>query len=258
MADQHGEFVWYELVTPDVAAAKAFYGGLLGWTFADSDMPGTPYTMISKGDAEIGGILGLTPEMKAAGAHPMWVGYVEVDDVEKALAKALSAGATALMPPTDIPAGRFAMFADPQGAPIYIFHGTGEPSQAFAKYAAKPGHCAWNELVTADPKSARAFYEDLFHWEKSDEMHMGEMGLYEMFKTQDYTHAAIMKKPDMMPGSAWVYYLRVDDIAAAADYAKANGGNIMTEPMEIPGGDMILNGMDPGGAFFALIASKKA
>ena len=27
----HGTFIWHELMTPDPAAAKAFYGPLLGW-----------------------------------------------------------------------------------------------------------------------------------------------------------------------------------------------------------------------------------
>ncbi len=43
----HGTFCWADLATTDLAAAKAFYGGLFGWT--DEDRPtgeGRPdYTM---------------------------------------------------------------------------------------------------------------------------------------------------------------------------------------------------------------------
>lgn len=42
----HGQFAWYELVTPDVEAAKAFYGAVVGWTFEGD---GPDYTIASAG-----------------------------------------------------------------------------------------------------------------------------------------------------------------------------------------------------------------
>ena len=45
---------WVDLQTTDTAAAKAFYGGLLGWTFEDSPMPdGQVYSMAKVGDAQV-------------------------------------------------------------------------------------------------------------------------------------------------------------------------------------------------------------
>lgn len=255
MADSHGEFIWYELLTGDPAGAKAFYGPLLGWEFKDSGMPGMDYQLFSKDGTEVGGMMALTEDMKEHGAHPLWGGYVAVDDVAASVAKAMAAGGSLLVEPTDIPeVGAFAFLADPQGAPIYIMQPfDDEPSQSFAKYEPREGHCAWNELVTADPAAAKAFYTELFGWEKDSEMDMGPMGLYEMYKVSDYTFGAMMQKPEMMPASLWVYYLRVPSITEAAEFVKANGGQVTTEPMQIPGGDYILNGMDPQGAFFALI-----
>ncbi len=260
MADQHGDFVWYELATKDAAAAKQFYGPLLGWEFIESGQPGMPYHLITKNGAQIGGIMPLSGEMIANGAHPMWAGYIEVDDVDQSLAKAKTLGATPYVEATDVPeVGRFAMIADPQGAPIYIMKDfTDEASASFAKHEPLDGHCAWNELVTTDPAGAKAFYVEMFGWEKTSEMHMGEMGLYEMFSVNGYGLGAIMPKPEMMPMSAWVYYLRVPDIDAAAAFVAANGGLLMGEPMEIPDGEYVLQGTDPGGAFFALIGKKGA
>ena len=40
MAD-HGKFVWYELMTTDMAAAETFYKDVVGWNARDSGMPGT-------------------------------------------------------------------------------------------------------------------------------------------------------------------------------------------------------------------------
>lgn len=256
MADKHGDFVWYELMTPDVDGAQAFYGGLLGWEFADGGQAEMEYLLASKDGVEVAGFMTLTDEMSEGGALPLWAGYVGVDDVD-ASSKALSkSGGTVMLEPQDIPGvGRFSFFTDPSGAPLYLMS-LGDGSQAFSKHDPREGHCAWNELVTDDPAAAKAFYTGLFGWEKDSEMDMGPMGLYEMFKTNDYSVGAIMKKPEMMPASLWIYYFRVGDIDAAADYVKSNGGQVMTGPQEIPGGDYIINGMDPQGAFFALIGKK--
>ena len=51
---------------------------------------------------------------------------------------------------------------------------------------------------------------------------------------------------------AWNMYFRVDDVNAAADRAKANGGQVTNGPMEVPGGDWIVNCMDPQGAAFSM------
>lgn len=256
MADKHGDFVWYELITKDVEGAKAFYGGLLGWDIADSGMPDMKYLLASKNGTEVAGMMPLTDEMMEGGAQPLWAGYVGVEDVDKSYEAVGKTGGTPMLPPQDIPGvGRFAFFSDPAGAPLYLMS-LGEGSEAFAKHEPRDGHCAWNELVSDDPAAVRAFYTGLFGWEKADEMDMGPMGLYEMFKTDGYTFGALMKKPEMMPASVWIYYFRVPDIDAAADYVKTNGGQVMTEPMQIPGGDYILNGTDPQGAFFALIGNK--
>ena len=32
MSDFHGRFIWYELMTPDTAGAKSFYGNVVGWS----------------------------------------------------------------------------------------------------------------------------------------------------------------------------------------------------------------------------------
>jgi predicted enzyme related to lactoylglutathione lyase len=48
----------------------------------------------------------------------------------------------------------------------------------------------------------------------------------------------------------------VADINAATGRIKAHGGKILNGPMEVPGGDWIVNAMDPQGASFSLHARK--
>ena len=48
------------------------------------------------------------------------------------------------------------------------------------------------------------------------------------------------------------------DINAATERIKAAGGTILFGPTEVPGGDWIVNAMDPQGAAFSLHAKKPA
>jgi len=258
MADKHGDLVWYELMTTDADAAQAFYGPLLGWDFADSGMEGADYRLFSHGSDQIGGLMVLDNAMKQGGARPMWAGYVEVDDADAAAEKIAALGGVIYVQPQDIPGvGRFAYAADPAGAPFYVMQGNGEPSQSFGRYGPREGACAWNELYTADPEGAKAFYGDLFGWTKDGEMDMGPMGKYEFLRAGDYMLGAVMPKPDEFPATMWVYYFRVPAIDPAVNYVRANGGQVLLEPQEIPGGEFVIQGLDPQGALFALIGKRE-
>ena len=119
MEDQfkHGQFNWCELLTTDVAAAKAFYTKLFGWETEDMSMPGMDYTVVKAGGEGIGGIMKI-PE-GAKGMPPQWGAYVTVDDVDKTAEMAGKLGGKVHVPPTDIPTvGRFCVIVDPQGAAI--------------------------------------------------------------------------------------------------------------------------------------------
>ena len=171
-----------------------------------------------------------------------------------------SAQGSVHMPPQDIPGvGLFALVGDPQGVMFYIMTPTPPPgggsSQPFAATEPMVGHCAWNELATANPAAALNFYHDLFGWARDGEMDMGALGKYE-FLRHDFMLGAIMPKMPEMPVSMWTHYFRVSDIDAAVSAIKANGGEIVQEPTEIPGGDFSMNAIDPQGVAFALVGSR--
>lgn len=262
MANQHGDFVWYELMVPDADAAADFYGAVMGWSCKLSDNSGAEgYREWWMGDAPIGGLLPLSAEMKAGGAHPAWLGYVHVDDVDAQVGKLKAADANIIIGPQDIPGvGRFVMILDPQGVPLYVMTDTsGETSKAFAATEPMVGHCAWNELATSDPDGAKAFYREQFSWVKDGDMDMGPMGKYEFLKVGDdrgHVIGAVMQKMAEMPVPMWTYYFRVPDIDKAAETVRAKGGTILVEPMEIPGGEFSLNVMDPQGAAFGLVGPR--
>jgi hypothetical protein len=265
MTNQHGDFIWYELLTSDADAAGDFYGKVIGWTSTVSGQPGMDYRFFSSGDGSdtkdgVGGYMAITPEMAEHGARPAWVGYVAVDDVDASLESITRHGGSVLMPAMDLEGvGRMAMVADPQGAPFYVMRGASdETSYSFAAMEPKVGHCAWNELSTTDPEAAKAFYGAQFGWTKDGEMDMGPMGKYEFLKASDgrFALGAVMPKMPEMPVSAWSFYFRVPDIDAAVETVKASGGTLLMEPVEIPGGEYSLNALDPQGAAFGLVGPR--
>lgn len=119
LQNEPGTFCWGQLDTNDTAKAEAFYTALFGWSAKTSSDGGMTYTEWVLGDMPIGGMMALPP---GAGGPPHWLAYFAVDDCDAMAAKAAALGATTYVPPTDIPGtGRFAVFADPQGAAFAIY-----------------------------------------------------------------------------------------------------------------------------------------
>jgi len=251
-----GQFCWYDLMTTDVDAAKAFYTETIGWSAKDSE-GGMPYTHLSIGEQSVGGIMALPEEVKAMGVPPHWLAYIAVDDVDAKAKEVTELGGKILKEATDIPdVGRFAVIADPQGAALALFSPSGDMSPRHSEK--RDGDFTWHELNTTDWEAAWAFYEKLFGWTKTSDMDMGpELGTYRMYKqagdggesaTGGFSNVA---KAQGFPPS-WLYYITVDDIDAAVKRIESKGGKLTNGPMDVPGGDKIAHLTDPQGGMFAI------
>lgn len=253
-----GSNVWYELMTPDPDGATKFYDAVVpGWSIGQPIGGDQDYRMINRSDGGMaGGVLKLTDEMRTEGGRPLWMGYVGVDDVDATVARIEAKGGKTLTPAFDIPQGRIAMVEDPQGNPFYVMKPippAGKPdAQSDVFSPTEEQRVNWNELTTADPAAARAFYGELFGWTSDEFMPMGELGEYRFFAHGGTTIGALCK-PGPGGSAGWRYYVRVPSIATAADAVTANGGIIGMGPHEVPGGDHIVIGNDPQGAEFALV-----
>ncbi|MBN8817313.1 MAG: VOC family protein [Sphingomonas sp.] len=256
MTNRHGEFIWYELMTTDMDAARAFYEPVVGWTIgATSGMPGMDYRMIEAADGPVGGMMQLDADMIAHGARPAWIGYIGVDDVDATAVAIEAAGGTIHLAPRDIPGvGRFAMAADPHGAPFYVMRGSTEGGTSTSYSVDGVGHCGWNELSSPDQKAALAFYLPIFAWTNPDSMPMGAMGDYRFLYAGDLRIGASVEQKGRPAG--WLHYMRVPSIAASIAAVTAGGGAILHGPHEVPGGDRIIIGTDPQGAAFALVGGQ--
>lgn len=258
----HGQFCWYELMTTDTSAAESFYSNVVGWKPQRMDNPMTPYTVFNAGEAGVGGMMPLPKEACENGARPGWIGYIAVDDVDAYAKKVEAEGGSVHRQPCDIPGiGRFAVVADPHAAPFVLFTplpktGLTVPTAPFGT----PGTTGWRELYSGKVEDAFPFYSKLFGWTKDQAIDMGAMGTYQLFATDDGGEAAggMMTKPPHMPGPpSWLYYFIVDKVDGAMDRVKSAGGEILHGPVEVPGGNWIVQAKDPQGAAFALVGPER-
>jgi predicted enzyme related to lactoylglutathione lyase len=119
LVNEPGTLGWNELESRDPSAAKEFYGAVFGWSFVDHDMGEMTYTEWQLDGRAIGGmadIKGRVPD--EVPAH--WMAYFGSEDTDATAAKVTELGGEVMFGPVDIPAGRFAMVADPWGAAFAV------------------------------------------------------------------------------------------------------------------------------------------
>ncbi len=253
-----GRHVWSELMTTDPKAAEHFYDKVIGWTSAPFGDSPQPYTLFKRPGTEMG-VAGLMERPQDMNMPPFWSMYIAVPTLEDAVAQVKRLGGRELSPVIDVPTvGRMQMLKDPQGASFYVIQPA--PRDNPPDRDPEVGEASWLELMTTDAPAAMRFYQELFGWQPTDAMDMGEMGTYQMFNRGPRMIGGIMNKPKEMAAMPpmWAIYFLVPDVDAAGERVTANGGRILNGPMDVPGGDRILNAMDPQGAAFSLHSKKKA
>ena len=260
MTSNNGRLVWYELLTSDPKGAIAFYTEVVGWKTQAWDKG--DYTMWSASQGPLGGVTALPAKAVQMGATPYWQANIQVDNVDEATRKVKALGGEVIHV-EDVPTvGRIAVIADPQKAVVALFTPTGEMQ---AHDLAKDGEFSWHELYTTDYKAAFDFYRQIAGWEKLGEPDMGPNGVYLLWGRNGKQLGGMMTMPKEMKTPdgkavppAWMYYVTTSDLDAALARAKTKGARVINGPMEVPGGQRIVQLVDPQGAAFALVTPPKA
>jgi predicted enzyme related to lactoylglutathione lyase len=240
-----GHFVWYDLLTADVAAAQRFYGSLFGWTFdEDGNGRGIGFVTIRHQGRAIGGIFA-TGELERDVNVSQWVSSLSVLSVEEAAARAEELGGQIVSEPQDLPnRGRTAVVRDDQGALFALLaSSSGDP----AVDRTRVGSWLWTELWTRDIDASVAFYQELMDYdvERIDD---GGADEYRVLSTRDIPRAGVLEydAPRLEPN--WVPYVLVDDPAALVGRVEELGGRVLIAPdPSIRNGSVALIA-DPSGA----------
>jgi len=247
---QYGKFIWHDLITDDVTAAKAFYGPLMGWSFETTRRPGGgPYTLIvSSAGNYVGGMVELQDPTDRTD-YSRWLGYYAVPSVDKAVATTLEAGGEVVVDAQNLAnVARVAAVRDPDGAVVgLITSGVGFPKDRAVVGA---GEIAWNELLAASPSEVAAFYASLASGSVEESLR-GE-DVYYVLSDKGLSRAGVMARPDTQVAPLWLTYFASGDAALAADQASSLGGTVVLAPQADVRDGRIALIEDPTGAIFGL------
>ncbi len=251
MANFHGRFAWYELITTDAEAAKTFYSNVMGWGVLDASVPDRAYTLFTAGKDLVSGLMHLPADGRRMGIEAAWIGYIGVNDVDATVDRIERLGGAVHVPPTDvINVSRFSIFADPQTARLGLLQWARPVPQKPADLGTT-GQVGWHELLATDWQKAFAFYSELFGWQRAD-TEIGEMGTYQLFSSGGQAMGGMVTKAPVVPAPFWLYYFNVSDVDAVAQRVTAAGGQILNGPVKLPSGNSIVQCRDPQGGIFAL------
>ena len=114
-----GRVCWAELMTRDPDAVKGFYGDLFGWNPVTELAAGNPYTTLKLGDETAAGMMAM-PAGVPAEVPPYWSVYFTVADCAATERRVAEIGGEIYVPTMTLDMGKFASFADPQGAAFNI------------------------------------------------------------------------------------------------------------------------------------------
>lgn len=163
-----GVTAWVDIEQPDAEASKAFYGGLLGWTFIDAAPPDAPfrYVIAQLEGQDAAGIGGPADPDQPTSGPPLWNTYVAVDDADAVAARVEAAGGQVLDAPSDAgEGGRSAACADPTGVPFRLWQAR---RRLGAQVLNTPGAWNFSNLHTPDREVAEEFYAAVFGWSIDD------------------------------------------------------------------------------------------
>ncbi len=229
-----GEPAWIEVSSTDPHGAEAFYAGLLGWTVRHERLGSGVYRMCSVEGRDVAGIAeaGLMHDGRPHG----WITYFAVDNVERALARAVELGAETLTLPRYLPAaGTGCVLIDPQGAVFGMYSGE---SRAGVEAANSAGSLCWTELSTGEPAASVDFYRGLFSY--GIDLRDSPSGRsYTVLTLDDAPVAGILELESEWPNTLparWAPYLGVTDLERAVDQVLTLGGSQAIGPVQSPNG----------------------
>ena len=215
-----GKFIWFDLATPAMSSQQDFYGSVFGWTFESPIRTDDGYLLIKNRGRAIAGMFQAEPtggEQDGA----TWIALMSVADPERAVASArANGGGVEVNPATVAGRGRHAVLTDPAGAVFGVLHSdSGDPFDE----EVETGGIIWVDLFARDVEGMANFYGALAPFEVADRS-ISEDLTRKVLSAHGMPRAGIVPVDEEANRSAWVPYVRVEDVAATLEKVVAGGG----------------------------------
>jgi len=242
-----GKFVWADLVTDDLAAARNFYGQLFGWKFRDLG----GYVIAENEERALCGMF-QKPRPANSEAKPRWFCYLSVANVSRAQKVVIKAGGKVLAAPQKMPdRGEQGVFADAEGAIFGVVKSSaGDPEDLLPE----PGDWIWIQLFSRDAQKASEFYRTLGGYEVIENNATNRLNDF-ILANKGFARATVK----MIPSEAkklkpnWLPFVRVNSVSASVAQTKLLGGKVLIEPTPKVFDGKVAVVSDPTGAAIGLL-----
>jgi predicted enzyme related to lactoylglutathione lyase len=240
-----GTPTWIDLGIPDLDRAMEFYRALFGWEYEVGPAETGHYTTcLLRGRPVAAMMRNLDPDA----TDFWWNMYFATTDCDATAKRVTDAGGSVVGGPMDVmDQGRMAIARDPVGAQFGLWQGR---AHIGAQIVNEPGSLIRNDLVTANPGPARAFYAALFDFALEGNADLPGFDFTFLRRPDGHEIGGIFGMPDA-PSSKWATTFEVADTDAVVAAARAAGGT------SGDGEDMyygrIATITDPFGAEFSVI-----
>jgi predicted enzyme related to lactoylglutathione lyase len=244
-----GKFIWFDLATPAISDQKRFYGSVFGWTFESPVRTDDAYVFIKNGGRSIGGMfLHEPPDGEQDGAA--WIALMSVADTDGAATTVKANGGSVEVDPADVGGrGRHAVFRDPAGAVFGVLNSeSGDPFDDEVEI----GAIIWVDLFARDVEMMAQFYGALAPFEVADRDITDDVAR-KVLSAHGMPRAGIIPVDEEANRSAWVPYVRVEDVEATLEKVVAGGGFTIVAPDEDLHDGNVAVFVDPNGGVTGIV-----
>jgi predicted enzyme related to lactoylglutathione lyase len=242
-----GEPAWFDLATPDLAVAKAFYHQLFGWEYVQVGSDEMPYQYAQSQERNAAGIAPIRPPDSPQPSA--WTVFFASDDAAADAARVQALGGQVIARPMTIgESGIMAVCADPTGPTFGLWQTINHIGFGVEN---EHGAAAWCEVNTWDATAARAFYGQLLN---ATPQTMEGADYYFVMQRGEAMLCGVLQMDHQWEGIPphWMVYFGVDNTDAAIERAVAAGGKVQVPAFEMAYGRMAVLS-DPAGAKFSIV-----
>ena len=214
-----GKIIFTDLSTYTPKETMGFYEFAFGWKYHEHN----GYFMAYIENRQVSGLYETPSKFKEMGMPHFWMTYIQIDDLEKTVEKALNMGGIIELVDRENPFGPFALIRDPQGAGFTVYGG----SQLDSRTKNTPNTLIWTELHISNVSNIIPFYKSIFEWK----FRKAEDGKYNILTSENEHVADVLELSNSEKGKYeyWVNTFGVQNLNDTHERILKKGGQLISD-----------------------------